>query len=49
MIFVSMRFIVQLRSTNEHACAIPQALFEWFTFFGAMTGTVTGFALAYVV
>lgn len=30
----------------EHACAYPPSPVRWFTFFGAMTGTVTGFSLA---
>lgn len=29
----------------EHACAYPPSPVRWFTFFGAMTGTLTGFAL----
>jgi hypothetical protein len=29
----------------EHACAYGPSPVRWFTFFGAMTGTVTGFAL----
>lgn len=29
----------------EEACAYPPSPVRWFTFFGAMTGTVTGFAL----
>ena len=30
----------------EHACAYAPSPVRWFTFVGAMTGTVTGFALA---
>lgn len=30
----------------EHACGYAPSPVRWFTFFGAMTGTVTGFALA---
>jgi hypothetical protein len=30
----------------EHACAYPPSPVRWFTFVGAMTGTITGFALA---
>lgn len=30
----------------EHACAYGPSAVRWFTFVGAMTGTVTGFALA---
>lgn len=30
----------------EHACAYAPSPVRWFTFVGAMTGTITGFALA---